>query len=134
MKFLIKTEEDKEYLINCETLNHCICVITGTYDICVITYDICAITYDICVITYDILIDIVSSFVYVPYMIVQQLKYSFQILNPELVKSQLQTAMKEYLVQWVHIDKNENTVCIIFQNIAKMLSVWGKKYYVNISG
>lgn len=103
MKFLVKMEGDKEYLINCETVNHCICVIT-----------------------YDILIDIVSSFVYVPYMIVHQLMYSFQILNPELVKSQLQTAMKEYLVQWVHIDKNENTVCIIFQNIAKMLSVGEK--------
>lgn len=77
-------------------------------------------------ITYDILIDIVSSFVCVPYMIVLQLMYSFQILNPELVKSQLSTAMKEYLVQWVHIDKNENTVCIIFQNIAKMLSVGEK--------
>lgn len=38
----------------------------------------------------------------------------FQILNPELVKSQLQSAMKEYLIHWVQIDKANNTVCVYF--------------------
>lgn len=38
----------------------------------------------------------------------------FQILNPELVKSQLQSAMKEYFIHWVQIDKANNTVCVYY--------------------